>query len=330
MAKTKEFENILNECLDRLIKGETIEACLARYPQYSAELEPLLKTALEARLAASIKPRPEFRQRAADEFQAAIRNLPAKKGWSGFKWQVRWVAPVAIVLVLLAGGTGMVAAATNALPDSPLYQVKLATESVQMAFTFSEQGKAELYTRFVDYRVEEIVKMAEEENAEQVEQTTERMNGQLVAMADLDLSVATQGEKSASYGLMIANDNAHAPSVSPAPPVSTTQPATTSTPTSTTIASPSPVTITQTAPAENNTAINNPPPEAIQRNTTEETGGAVSDIEKFRLTLVEKLEKNLQILRNQLEKAPEALKPAIKKAIEVLEQGYQQAIANLG
>ena len=46
------------------------------YPEYAAELEPLLKTALETRNAAAIKPRPEFRQRAANDFQAAIREMP--------------------------------------------------------------------------------------------------------------------------------------------------------------------------------------------------------------------------------------------------------------
>ena len=185
MGKSKEFENILDECLDRLMKGEDIKSCLAGYPEHAAELEPLLKTALKARIAAAVKPRPEFRQRAGYEFQKAISEMPSKTPRSHFRWQLRWVVPVAVVLVLLSGGAGTVAAATNSLPDSPLYQVKLATESVQLAFTFSEQGKAELYARFVDYRVEEIVKMAEEGKLEQVEQATERMRSLLLAMADL-------------------------------------------------------------------------------------------------------------------------------------------------
>ena len=129
MVKMTEFENILSDCLDRLIKGKTIESCLKSYPHYAAELEPLLKTAQETLVAAAIKPSPEFRQRAANEFQTAIRNMPVQKQGRAFKWQLRLVLPVAVVLVLLAAGSGTVVAATNALPDSPLYSIKMATES---------------------------------------------------------------------------------------------------------------------------------------------------------------------------------------------------------
>jgi hypothetical protein len=316
MANTKEFENILNECLDRMIKGETIKSCLASYPKYAKELEPLLKTAQEARVTATVKPRDWFRQRAGIEFQEAIHNLPVKKVSEGFKWQLRWVLPVAIVLVLLAGGAGTVAAATNALPDSPLYQVKLAIESVRLAFTFSDQGKAELYTQFVDYRVEEIVKMAEEGDNNQVELTTERMNGQLLAMADLNLSGVNHEERAESFGLMKSNVDINAQPAPVTVPASTIPPSTTTvTPTTTTTAagegSPPPVTVTQSM-------------------VTQETTSPLSDIDKLRLILIEKMEKNLQILKDQLEKAPEALKPALQKAIEVAEEGYWLAIASLG
>jgi hypothetical protein len=315
----KEFENILSECFDRLIKGESIESCLAHYPQYAAELEPLLKTALETKLAASIEPRPLFRQRAGIEFQEAIRSLPAKKV-GGFKWQLRWVAPVAVVLVLLAGGAGTVAAATNALPGSPLYQVKLATESVQMAFTFSEQSKTELYSRFIDYRVEEIVKMAVDGNSDQVEQTTVRMNSQLVAMVDLTSQSAAQGEKSDSF-FMMHNSEAANPSVPVPATTTTTVPGTTQ----------PPITLTQTLQAANETpTLNNPAPTNTLTRSSAAEDNTLTAKEQLLQHLQEDMERNLQILREQLEKAPESLKPALEKAIEVLEQGYEQAIANLG
>jgi len=43
----KDFEIILDESLSRLKQKESIEACLRRYPQYAAQLEPLLRTALK-------------------------------------------------------------------------------------------------------------------------------------------------------------------------------------------------------------------------------------------------------------------------------------------
>ena len=89
-----------------------------------------------------------------------------RKARSPFRWQLRWVLPVAVVILLIIGGGGTVVAAANSLPDSPLYRVKLATEAVQLAFTRSDLGKAELYARFADRRVEEIVKMAEKGNTD--------------------------------------------------------------------------------------------------------------------------------------------------------------------
>jgi hypothetical protein len=314
MARANEFENILNECLDRIIKGETIESCLKLYPKYTDDLERLLKTAFEVHRAALVKPRADFRQRAANEFQEAIRNLPVKKSGVGFKWQVRWVAPVAIVVVLLAGGGGTVAAATNALPDSPLYGVKMATESVQLAFKFSDQSKTELYARFVDYRVEEIVAMAEAGNYDLIAQVTERMNVQLLAMAGEEYNVAADNEK-AAFGLMAQSEGANGPSLN--------VPQTTA-----------PTTIP--APASSNNFI--VPPRADNRSaeTTENVTATepviteAADITELRMLLTTSYERNLRILLDQYEKASEALKPFIQNAIDVLTEGYEQALANLG
>ena len=60
MKKRKEFDNILDECFERLIKGETIEQCLASYPEQAAELEPLLQTAQVTKKATAVEPRPEL------------------------------------------------------------------------------------------------------------------------------------------------------------------------------------------------------------------------------------------------------------------------------
>jgi hypothetical protein len=44
VSGNKEFDNIFNECMERLLAGgETIEQCLQRYPAYAKELEPLLR-----------------------------------------------------------------------------------------------------------------------------------------------------------------------------------------------------------------------------------------------------------------------------------------------
>jgi hypothetical protein len=199
MKKTKEFNNILDECLERLlVKGESIEQCLASYPEQATELGPLLQTSLAAKKASAIKPRPEFREKARYQFHAALREMEQKRrrpffSWS---WQPRWAATIAIVLVLVLGGGSTVAAAGNSMPDSPLYQVKLATETVRVALTPSTLGKAELHANLADKRVAEIIYMADKGKPEQVKQTTQRLNTHLTAMVSL---AAPQKEEAATF-----------------------------------------------------------------------------------------------------------------------------------
>lgn len=186
MGKSKKIDNILDECLERLlVKGETIEQCLASYPEQATELEPLLQTALAAKKVSTIQPRPEFRARARYQFRSALRELETKRGFRFFSWQPRWATAVAIVLILLLAGGGTVAAAGNSMPDGTLYPVKLATEQVRLKLTPSNLGKAQLYASFANKRVLEIARMAKEGKPELVERTTRRLDTYLVMIASL-------------------------------------------------------------------------------------------------------------------------------------------------
>ena len=186
MKKTRKFNNILDECLERMLfKGETVEQCLAGYPDYAAELEPLLQTALDTKEITAIKPRPEFREKVSYQFQAALREMEPKKSRAFLNWQPRWATAVIVIVVLLLAGSGTVVAAGSSLPDDPLYQVKIATEAVRLKLTPSALGKAELYVKLADKRVAEIIEMADKGEVKQVEITTQRLNAQLVAMANL-------------------------------------------------------------------------------------------------------------------------------------------------
>ena len=186
MKKSKEFDDILNECLDRLlIKGEAVEQCLASYPEQADELRPLLQTAVATREVATIQPRPEFRARARYQLHSALQEVEAKRGRPFFRWLPRWATAVTAVLVLLLAGSGTVAAASDSMPDEPLYQVKLATEQVQLTLTFSDMGKARLNAVLADRRVAEIIYMAGEGDARRVEAVTRRLERCLAMMAML-------------------------------------------------------------------------------------------------------------------------------------------------
>jgi hypothetical protein len=340
----RNFDDILNECIERVLRGETVEACLASYPEQAAELEPLLRTTLDTFNAANIRPRPEFRQRAGLEFQAAIRDLkPEKRGF--FVRQLHWVTVVSAVLVILLAGSGTVAASANSLPDEPLYAVKMATEDVQLALTTSELGKARLYAEFADRRVDEIIKMAEKGKAAQVVQATDRMNDQLAAMANLTLTVSTA--ETAGSGtppaLMAAPaSDATIPSVTPAP---------TTAPPQALKAVPAPV----AGPDENarnpvssanlssaggvakpEIQANKAPVTVTARAITPEASAKAAKKVKIKskadlqATVSEQAAENTQELQDVLERAPDSVKAALKRAIEVADKGYDEALKNMG
>ena len=215
MMKDKEFDNILDECLERILtRGETIEQCLESYPEQSAELEPLLQTALLTKRASAIKPRPEFRERARYQLRSALQEMEEKRERRPFffGWQPRWATAVIVVLVFLLASGGTVAAAGNSMPDEPLYPVKLATETVRLTLTPSALGKAELCVKLVDKRVEEIIKMADKGKMKHVERTAQRLNTCLVMAANLAAPEAVPEE-------VLAPTPEAVPEEVPAPPV---------------------------------------------------------------------------------------------------------------
>lgn len=186
MKKSREFNNILDECLERLlVKGETIEQCLQDFPEQADELEPLLQMALATKKAITIQPRPEFRAEARYQFLSALQRREEKRSRPFFGLRPRWAPVVAIVLALLLAGGGTVAAAGGSMPDEPLYRVKLATEQVQLILTPSALGKAEFYARLADRRVSEIAYMASRNKPEQIEQTAHRLDDYLAKIASL-------------------------------------------------------------------------------------------------------------------------------------------------
>ena len=198
MKQTEEFNNILDECLERLlVRGETMEQCLASYPEQADELEPLLQTALATKKALAIQPRPEFKARARYQLGSALGEVKPKRGFFSLGWQPRWAMAVSVVLIMLLAGGGTVAAAGGSMPDSPLYPVKLATEQVWLTLTLSNMGRVELHAKLAERRVAEIIYMADKGDVQQVEDIAKRLENHLVMVASLAL--AERGEERAMF-----------------------------------------------------------------------------------------------------------------------------------
>jgi hypothetical protein len=304
MKPARDFDNILDECLERVLnKGKTIEQCLAGYSEYAVELEPMLRTALVAREASAIKPRPEFRERASYQFQAALREMEAKKGGGFFRWP-RWATAAIVVVFLLLAGSGVVAAAGNSLPDEPLYQVKLATESVRLMLTPSALGKAELYVELTDRRVDEIIKLAEKGRVEPMAEAAERLDEYLIAMADL----AVPGG-----GKLLESDIATFGAQTPGMPAENSAP----------------------APLEEAPRALQKAPEPTESAEPAGSGGrgeeGVSPDEQaeLRALLIQRAVENPEALRAALETVPESVRPALLQAIEDVGDAYERALSLL-
>jgi len=190
VSQNSRFNDILDECLERLLSGVcTVDQCLERYPEHAPELEPLLRTAVATREALSVEPTAEFRARARYQMRSEMDRAPVRSWRAFLSWQPRWaVAIVAVLAVVLAGG-GTVLAADSSMPGSPLYPVKLATENVRLALSSSEVARAELSAALANRRIAEIAYAIRKGNLKQVERVTERLNKHLVAVARLSLAV---------------------------------------------------------------------------------------------------------------------------------------------
>ena len=198
--KRDNLDDILNECIDRLLAGESVEQCLQRYPDQSRELEPLLRSASATQQASFIRPDPQFKAEARynvlSKVQADARKREAHKPrrLPVLGWQPRWAVAVLVAfLVLFMAGSSTVAASNGSMPDDTLYTVKLKVENVRLWLARSDEAKAKLHAKFADRRVKEIIYLAEkdganEDNTRQLETAKSRLRDQLEAIEQLAIA----------------------------------------------------------------------------------------------------------------------------------------------
>lgn len=150
--KTKDFEAILETCVDQIASGEsTLEECLARYPQHAAQLEPVLFAATQLQRGREIKPSPFLRGRIRAELNYAIKNSPQqKRRMPLFFWRMALNVAV-LVFALIMTNTVF---AQGALPGESLYNWKLASEKVWRVFSVDP---LETDLQLADRRINEYV-----------------------------------------------------------------------------------------------------------------------------------------------------------------------------
>lgn len=160
-----DIDHALEDCLQRLRRGDDLESCLSAYPEYATRLRPLLETvsvigrtlapptatsAREAgrqRMLAAVARREERRARwgpLARLFQLPISARPA--------WRL---AAMLLALCLLAGG-GAAAASAGSLPGDALYPLKEAGRQLRLVLNFDPGARQLLVDRLEARQREEV------------------------------------------------------------------------------------------------------------------------------------------------------------------------------
>jgi hypothetical protein len=110
---TSDFDKILDECVDRINRGERLEDCMASYPEHAEELEPLLRSMLDTQTAYMFTPSPTAKRKARQRFNDARAELVHKRAerptffpWLFGKSKV-WATVPAVLLVALIGFIGL-------------------------------------------------------------------------------------------------------------------------------------------------------------------------------------------------------------------------------
>ena len=197
----KGFEEILEECLERVQNGVPVEECLRDYPEEAPELGPLLLLASGMSQANVEGMSPEARARGRQRFDGAVRlHFQEQQAGAGSPWWMgRWVRPVTAVaasfaVFVMVGGGAFVASA-DSMPDQPLYSLKRFGERVRLSMAGSPEAEASLRLDLADRRTDEITYLARNGKAPQIAELGVEL-GREIQMASV-LGLASSGGVSA-------------------------------------------------------------------------------------------------------------------------------------
>ena len=146
-------KHLLQECLDRLERGETLDQVLARYPAQREELGRLLVLATSLQRATPKMPEPA-KARVRYELHGAMRAHTLGRGIAGWQtWLVR--VALALVVVLALGGGTLVAAAETA-PGKTFFPARAAFTETRARLATEPEAAIALHLESAQDRVDDV------------------------------------------------------------------------------------------------------------------------------------------------------------------------------
>lgn len=146
-----DLEQVLEDCLEDIESGaSTLDECLARYPQYAAQLRPLLLAASRFDRGRAVKPSPVFKANTRAKLTKHMKSHPRRK--RGFLpiWSMA-VSLVALMMTSVITGTVY---AQGALPGDWFYDWKLTSEQAWRVVSRDPIG---IDLKLADRRLNELV-----------------------------------------------------------------------------------------------------------------------------------------------------------------------------
>jgi hypothetical protein len=169
----KNLLDALENCLQRLQQGESLETVLMPYPRLAEQLRPLLETASLARTAGqeSLPLTALARQRARGLALAAdLRRNGNRRPFFHTVW--RPALTVLVVIAILAmSSNGLLTASAHSLPGDTLYPLKRSVETTQLNLASDPAKRQVLEREFDERRVEEAKSLITDQRLESVEFT---------------------------------------------------------------------------------------------------------------------------------------------------------------
>ena len=174
MSKRSDLGPIVDECLQAIAGGASLDECLRQHGSFRDELEPLLRAAAAVQSLPRVEPRATFAQASRQRLLERIRREPVATarsrlgGLLGFgrrgdlarlarPFPLSAAATIAVLVLTLTSGSGLVYAAQGSLPGQTLYSLKLASESVRIGLAGTEARRLGLRFDLADERLAEAV-----------------------------------------------------------------------------------------------------------------------------------------------------------------------------
>lgn len=185
--KDSHFDNIVNDCLERIAAGESVADCLARYPEQADELAPILQMGQATMdVSRAAKPSAAGKARGMARMQAALEEGRHKRRR---RWQMPRLfrmpigtpiaAAFAVVFLTIVAAGGTTVASADSIPGEPLYPVKSIRESVEERIARSNEHKAQVHAKLARERGREMRELIARGRIYEAEVVAVRLNRHL-------------------------------------------------------------------------------------------------------------------------------------------------------